>query len=187
VTGRDVRVVYTKYDGSLHWHYTMRHLGDDAHGIWLGGSAGTPSQRGSEPPIVHQQPWVQLVPRGQQWWTAMFNAEPAATEIYCDIGTPARWADVAEVTMVDLDLDVVRLRGDGQVLLVDGDEFATHQVRYGYPPDVIRQAEHAAAWLLATISAGGEPFASEYLGWLEMLTLPGPAEAEAGAGPVGEP
>jgi len=77
--------------------------------------------------------------------------------------------------------------GDGQVLLVDGDEFATHQVRYGYPPDVIRQAEHAAAWLLATISAGGEPFASEYLGWLEMLTLPGPAEAEAGAGPVGEP
>jgi len=185
VTGRDVRVVYTKYDGSLHWHYTVRYLGEDAHGVWLGGSAGTLSQRGSEPPIVLEQPWVQLIPHGQQWWTAAFNGEPATTEIYCDIGTPARWVDPAEVTMVDLDLDVVRQRTDGQVLLVDEDEFAAHQVRYGYPAEVVRQAEQAAAWLLAAISAGGEPFAADYLGWLEMITLTG--AAEAGAGPAGEP
>jgi uncharacterized protein len=89
--------------------------------------------------------------------------------------------------MVDLDLDVVRLRGDGQVLLVDRDEFVTHQVRYGYPADVVRQAEQAAAWLLARISASDEPFATDYLGWLEMITLTGPAEAEAGVGPAGEP
>jgi uncharacterized protein len=182
-----MRVVYTKYDGSLHWHYTMRHLGDDAHGVWLGGLAGTPSQRGSEPPIVRHVPWVQLIPAGNQWWSGAFNADPAATEIYCDIGTPARWVSSAEVTMVDLDLDVVRLRADHQVLLVDEDEFAVHQVRYGYPADVIRQAEQAAAWLLARISSGGEPFATDYLGWLETLTLTGPDEAEAGARPAGEP
>jgi len=180
VTGREVRVVYTKYDGSLHWHYTMRYLGEDSHGVWLGALAGTQSQRGSEPPIVLQQPWVQLIPRGQQWWTAVFNGAPAATEIYCDIGSPARWVDPDQVTMADLDLDVVRLRADRQVLLLDEDEFAAHRVRYGYPAEVVRQAEQAAAWLLAAISAGGEPFAADYLGWLEMITLTGAAEADAG-------
>ena len=42
-----------------------------------------------------------------------------------------------EVTMVDLDLDVVRLRADQRVLIVDEDEFAEHQVRYSYPAEVI--------------------------------------------------
>jgi len=180
-----VRVVYTKYDGSLHWHHSMSFLGTDAHGVWLGAPGGTPSQRGSEPPIFLQQPWVQLIPAGDQWWSAAFNGEPAATEIYCDIGTPARWLSPAEVTMADLDLDVVRLRADGQVLLLDEDEFAAHQVRYRYPPEVVGQAERAAVWLLGAISARDEPFASDYLGWLDMITLAGAAEADAE--PAGEP
>jgi hypothetical protein len=182
VTGRDVRVVFTKYDGSLHWHHTMRYLGENEHGVWLGATGGTPIQRGSEPPIVLPEPWVELIPRGQQWWTASFNAEPAATEIYCDIGTPARWVDRAEVTMVDLDLDVVRLRADGQVLLLDEDEFAEHQVRYGYPDEVIRHAGEAASWLFAAISDGSEPFATDYRAWLPMITPTGAAETGAGAG-----
>jgi uncharacterized protein len=181
---RDVRVVYTKYDGSLHWHHTMRYLGSDAHGVWLGAPGGTSSQRGSEPPITLAQPWVQLIPAGDQWWSGAFNGEPATTEIYCDIGTPARWVSSAEVTMVDLDLDVVRMRADGRVLLLDEDEFATHQVRYGYPAEVIRQAEHASAGLLAAISAREQPFTTDYRAWLEMVTLTG--AAGAGAGPAGE-
>lgn len=36
--------------------------------------------------------------------------------------------------MVDLDLDVVR-RFDGSAEILDEDEFAEHQVRYGYPPE----------------------------------------------------
>jgi protein associated with RNAse G/E len=168
VTGRDVRVVYTKYDGSLHWHHPMRYLGADGHGTWLGAPARTPIQRGNEPPIVLEQPWVQLIPDGQ-WWTAAFNGEPAATEIYCDIGTPPRWLNPGEVTMADLDLDVLRMRADGRVVLVDEDEFAEHQVRYGYPAEVIRQAEQAAAWLLAAIQARAEPFDTGYQAWLDMV------------------
>jgi protein associated with RNAse G/E len=183
--GHDVRVVYTKYDGSLHWHHTMRYLGCDAHGVWLGAPAGTSSQRGSEPPVILEQPWVQLIPAGDQWWSGAFNGEPAGTEIYCDIGTPARWVNSAEVTMVDLDLDVVRLRADRRVLLLDEDEFAEHQIRYGYPAEVIRQAEQAAAELLAAVSAGAQPFSTDYLSWLEMITLTD--AAEAGAGPAAEP
>jgi uncharacterized protein len=169
VTGRDVRVVYTKYDGSLHWHHPMRYLGADEHGTWLGAPARTAMQRGSEPPVVLEWPWVQLVPDGQ-WWTAAFNAEPAWTEIYCDITTEPRWLHPGEVTMVDLDLDVLRMRRDGQVQLVDEDEFAEHQVRYGYPAEVIRQAEDSAAWLLATVRARTEPFGTGYRHWLDMTS-----------------
>ncbi len=60
MTGRDVRVVFTKFDGSLHWHQTMQYLGEDEHGTWLGGPPGSTAQRGSEPPVVFAEPFVQL-------------------------------------------------------------------------------------------------------------------------------
>jgi uncharacterized protein len=172
VTDREVRVVYTKYDGSLHWHHRLTYLGEDEHGIWLGTGPGTASQRGNEPPILLPQPYVQLIPVGQ-WWTAAFNGEPSDTEIYCDISTPAQWHG-DEVTMVDLDLDVLRLRtdhsADEQVLLVDADEFAEHQVRYSYPPDVVSAAEASAAWLQQAIKAGAEPFATVFHVWLAKVS-----------------
>lgn len=169
MTGRDVRVVYTKYDGSLHWHQTMQYLGEDEHGSWLGAPPGMITQRGSEPPITMKQPTVSLFPDGQ-WWTATFNGEPWGADIYCDISTPPRWPNAGEVTMVDLDLDVVRIRADQRVLLLDEDEFAEHQVRYLYPAAVIRAAEAAAAWLQQAISGGAEPFASGFRAWLDPIS-----------------
>jgi uncharacterized protein len=169
VTSREVRVVYTKYDGRLHWHQTMLHLGEDEHGVWLGAPAGSTIRRGSEQPIVLHEPSAELIPHGQ-WWTATFNGEPAKTEIYCDISTPPEWPSQDLVTMVDLDLDVLRLRADAQVLVVDEDEFAVHKARYGYPADVITQAEQAAAWLHQAITAGVEPFALRYREWLQRVS-----------------
>jgi uncharacterized protein len=183
VAGRDVRVVYTKYDGSLHWHHQMRYLGSDQHGMWVGAPPGTAIQRGDEPPVVLEWPWIQFIPDGQ-WWTAAVNAEPAKTEIYCDITTEPRWLHPGEVTMVDLDLDVVRMRADGRVLLLDEDEFADHQVRYGYPTEVISQAEQAAAWLLDAVRARVEPFGTGYLRWLDMISAD-VCDAAASAEPVG--
>jgi len=168
VADRDVRVVYTKYDGSLHWHRIMQHLGEDEHGIWLGARPGSTMQRGDESPIVMEAAFVQLIPDGA-WWTATFRGEPSNAEIYCDICTPPRWPDPAEVTMVDLDLDVLRLRSDQRVLLDDEDEFAEHQIRYRYPADVISNAEAAAAWLLDAVSAKAEPFGAAYRRWLDTV------------------
>jgi uncharacterized protein len=167
-TLRDVRLVFTKYDGSLHWHQTVQYLGEDEHGIWLGSRAGSIAQRGSEPPIRFEAPFVQLIP-ADQWWTAAFNDPPAWSEVYCDISTPARWLGPDEVTMVDLDLDVVRLRADQRVFVDDEDEFAEHKVRFGYPPDVIARAEQSAAWLLAAVSAGVEPFGTAVEKWLDKV------------------
>jgi uncharacterized protein len=165
-----VRIVFTKFDGGLHWHHTMEFLGEDEHGIWLGARAGSLSQRGSEPPITLHRAYVGLFAAGDPWWVAWFNAEPADTEIYCDISTPPQWPSDDEVTMIDLDLDVVRIRPTREVRLLDEDEFAAHQVRYGYPADVISQAERAAAWLREVISANEEPFATGYRYWLGKVS-----------------
>ena len=169
MTGRDVRLVFTKYDGSLHWHQTMLYLGEDEHGIWLGARSGATAQRGNEPPIRFEAPSVQLIPVGGPWWTAVFNDAPARVEVYCDISTPAQWRGPDEVTMIDLDLDVVRVREDHRVFVDDEDEFAEHQVRYGYPPEVISQAEEAADWLLTSVTAGVEPFGSVSQAWLDKV------------------
>ena len=61
--------------------------------------------------------------------------------------------------MVDLDLDVSRRR-TGEVELWDEDEFASHQVKYGYPADVIAEAERAAEWLRNALTQNSEPFAT---------------------------
>jgi protein associated with RNAse G/E len=169
VTGREVRVVYTKYDGSLHWHQTMQYLGEDEHGIWLGAPAGNSARRGSEPPIVIQHPQALLSPDGK-WWTAVFYGESARSGIYCDISTPPHWPHEGEVTMVDLDLDVLRLNGDEQVRLLDEDEFAEHQVRYAYPAEVISRAVQTAAWLQEAITAGTEPFRDAFRPWLALVS-----------------
>ncbi|HXS66283.1 MAG TPA: DUF402 domain-containing protein [Streptosporangiaceae bacterium] len=168
VVGDDVRIVYRKYDGSLHWHMTMTWLGEDEHGIWTGAIAPVTSQRGHEPPVIMEFTQVRLFPRGL-WWTASFNAAPARTEVYCDISSPVRWLSPREVTMIDLDLDVIRRR-DGSVHLVDEDEFAEHRVKYGYPSDVIAESERAAARLQVALADGTEPFATVYHSYLAQLT-----------------
>lgn len=91
------------------------------------------------------------------WWTASFNALPNKVEIYCDIATVPRWSD-GEVTMIDLDLDVIRMR-DGRVILDDEDEFEEHQVRYAYPPDVIENARITAARLMEAVRTRAAPSA----------------------------
>ena len=165
--GDVVRVVYRKFDGSLHWHYTMRRLGEDRHGVWLGLPANSHTRKGDGPPVPIPQPHVLLIPP-DAWWTATFNARPCWTEIYCDITTPAEWISPDEVTTVDLDLDVIRRFDATAAQLLDEDEFAEHQLRYSYPADVIARAEQSAQWLRDAVLTL-EPFRSAYRDWLSMV------------------
>lgn len=159
-------MVYRKYDGALHWNQEGLWLGEDEHGRWLGMPPHTPARRGHEPPVVHPQAHVALFPP-DAWWTAVFNAEPERTEIYCDVSTVPQWRD-GEVTMVDLDLDV-RRRRDGTVQLLDEDEFAAHGAKYGYPGDVVSAARAAAEWLEHALRGDTEPFAGGYRRWLAKV------------------
>jgi protein associated with RNAse G/E len=161
-----VRVVFTKYDGRLHWHAWLDRLGEDEHGVWLGSPNGTVWQRGAEPP-VRLPPSVTLVPPGAGW-VAAFNAAPAKYEMYVDLCSLPVWTG-DEVTMVDLDLDVVRYRANGAVRLLDEDEFVAHQAQFAYPSDLVRTVTETARRLLDDV-AGAEPFAAAYRPWLARVS-----------------
>ncbi|MBV1849901.1 DUF402 domain-containing protein [Catellatospora tritici] len=163
-----VLVTVRKYDGSPHWQHRMHRLGEDEHGVWLGAPVGTVYHRDGSPIYATKEPRVMLFPH-QAWWTALFQAAPARLDAYCDIATPSRWPHPGEVTMIDLDLDVCRIRADRTVYIDDEDEFADHRVRYAYPPEVIGAAEAAASELAEALRTDAAPFDGRHLNWLDRL------------------
>jgi protein associated with RNAse G/E len=163
-----VQVVFLKYDGRPHRSYPARWLGTDDNGTWLGVVAGTPARVDGDRETLREEPYVLLVP-ANGWWTAMFNAPPRRTEIYCDVTTPATWSGRREVTVIDLDLDVRRRRW-GEIERLDVDEFAEHTVRFGYPDEVVAEATAASLWLASALGDGSEPFANEFRPWLAQVT-----------------
>jgi protein associated with RNAse G/E len=162
-----VRVVFLKYDGRPHRSYSAWWLGEDGDGTWLGVPAGTPALVDGDRATLREEPYVLLVPK-HGWWTAMFNAPPRRSEIYCDVATPATWAGSTEVTVVDLDLDVRRRRW-GDIERLDDDEFEENRVRFGYSDEVVAQAVAARDWLTGALGDGTEPFASGFRDWLARV------------------
>lgn len=160
-----MHIDFRKWPDQTHWQFAMRRLGEDEHGIWLWSPPGVVARRGDEAPQVLTATNVKLI-AADAWWTAMWNDRSPHVELYVDIATPARWAD-DRVTMIDLDLDVVRLR-NGRVELHDGDEFDDHRVRYGYPPHVVAAARATAAQVLLDVEAHRKPFGAAATGWLAM-------------------
>lgn len=159
----DVHIDFRKWGDRKHWRFTMHRLGEDEHGLWLWSPAGIRLQRGEEPPKPSKRLYVKLV-TVDTWWSALWN-EGDEREIYVDIATPAVWND-ATVTMTDLDLDVVRYR-DGRTEVYDEDEFLEHQVRYGYPPDVVAKAREVTADVERALAERREPFGAVGDAWLE--------------------
>ncbi|MEU4692877.1 DUF402 domain-containing protein [Actinoplanes sp. NPDC023714] len=151
------RMRFTKWGGKLHWHYALEPIGSDRHGLWFGARAGTIMQRGYEEPVPQPHDFVTLVPYAEDW-IASFNPSSADTDVavYLDVTTLPSYTE-GVVSAVDLDLDVVRLF-DGSVRVLDEDEFAEHQVIYGYPEPVIAKALATTGDLVGRLSAGIEPF-----------------------------
>jgi hypothetical protein len=164
----EVDVVFRKFDGRLHRRAVELYLGEDEWGTWLGVPVGTEVHyvaAGFTRADEHRG--VRLVPHAG-WYTALFFAPTRKLEMYCDITAPAVWAGRTEVSIVDLDLDVTRTHR-GRVSLLDEDEFAAHQLSYGYPPEVIRNAAQAAQQVLAASRDRVTPFDSHYLSWLDRV------------------
>ncbi|MCP3975413.1 MAG: DUF402 domain-containing protein [bacterium] len=138
-----------------HWRFDMHFLDEDKWGVWLWTPPGSTAQRGDEPAQTFDHLNVKLI-APSEWWTAIWN-DSGRYDLYVDIVTPAAWRD-NRVTMIDLDLDVVRT-ADGTVIVDDEDEFLDHQVKYGYPDAVIEKTRSTADTLQQRIQDGEEPFA----------------------------
>jgi hypothetical protein len=159
--GADVRLRFTKWGDRSHWEVTLEMLGEDLYGAWLGGRAGVEFTR---PGVSFETTGalVVLVPHDRPWVATFYGGKDFGhihdCLVYVDMTTSAVWSpDGADVTMVDLDLDVFQ-RHDGSVHVDDEDEFATHQVEMAYPPEIIALAEGSRDEVLHAIRDGIAPF-----------------------------
>jgi uncharacterized protein len=166
---RDVHLVYRKHDQSLHKQLTMRYLGEDEHGVWIGMPSGGLMHMGDRHAVTLPCAHVVLLP-WDGWWTAWFNGEPHEMEIYCDVTTPWTWTAVDTVEAVDIDLDVARMRAEGSVEILDEDEFLHNQTRYSYPAELVSEARRTAQWLRDVLADGTEPFRHAYRPWASAVT-----------------
>ncbi|POC75119.1 hypothetical protein CRN61_33355, partial [Vibrio vulnificus] len=87
---------------------------------------------------------------------------------YVDIVTDIKWARLEcgnrwEMTLIDMDLDVIV--NNGRTWVDDEDEFAEHQIRYGYPAEVIRSMQSACDEVHRMVLAHGGPFDGRNLQW----------------------
>jgi uncharacterized protein len=149
-------IQYFKYDGSEHWRIEADFVREDDVGWWLRGHPGYRATREGHPPSVEAVGFVFLVPRAA-WWAGFWNFDRSGPyELYIDVATPAS-LEGRTFRLVDLDLDVVRT-WDGDVELLDEDEFVEHSHRFGYPAEIIESARRSASELLVQVRERVPPF-----------------------------
>jgi hypothetical protein len=172
----------TKWGDRPHWQFDGIYLGSDEHGEWLGFPQGTHNHR-PDYEFHSEVDAVTLVPRGS-WYAATFHAPGIWCDLYIDIATPGEW-DGTVLRAVDLDLDVIRrsatrptssktapenlTAGPGEVFVDDEDEFAEHQVAFGYPADVVARAQASCDELVAAVRAVLPPYDGTHRRWLDEL------------------
>lgn len=163
--GTAVHVNFRKWNDAEHWQSDGTLLGTDEHGVWVGFPAGTRCSR-PDASFVCDRPQVGLFPWDRGYTPVVWDRDEARGDtgrirIYTDISTIPTWRrdgdDRWTVTMIDLDLDVVQRVGEDPYV-DDEDEFAAHQVRYGYPAEVVEQAEQDCRLVLSMVQEHTGPF-----------------------------
>jgi protein associated with RNAse G/E len=119
-------------------------------------------QRGYEPVKRSKGLDIKLIPENK-WWTAIWGWDQPH-DLYVDIITPPQW-NGSTVTMVDIDLDIVRW-GDGRVEVLDEDEFSEHRAKFDYPDRLVDTARSTTASLAVTVEARHEPFGETGETWM---------------------
>jgi hypothetical protein len=165
---RPVTAQFLKYPDVLHWGFEVLHLGEDEFGIWMAAPTGTRRWKGETPvePTGHDA--VFCAPR-EGWWHFHYSGDLDDTySHFVDIATPPVWIAAARYEMVDLDLDVA-IRRDGTLVVEDEDEFETHQVLYGYSPEMVERALAETDRIVTALRNGTEPFFEVAATWLARL------------------
>lgn len=152
-----------KWPDRPHYRWQMVPVGEDELGLWCRMLPDAPVYKGTEVVARTRRDGLRLVSWTEPWcaWFPSGSSSPHPPEdtweLYVDVIDRAAREDDGTIAMVDLDLDVVRFL-DGRVEMLDEDEFAEHQVLYGYPTEVIAAARSAADDLLRAVIDRTPPF-----------------------------
>lgn len=166
VTGRLVRILSTKFDGSLHNDFVARFIEDERDGpeaplrVFVPEGTSIQSYRGEQTVRI---PFTALFwPEADRWWNVYHNHwaiqrgdQRWSPEVYANVSLPARF-DGTTIHWVDMDLDVT-IR-NGVVELLDEDEFEEHRARWEYPEHTVLRALEAASALQELARGRTPPF-----------------------------
>ena len=155
--GRRVHVVSTKYDGSPHWEFDSFFVLEE-HALLIttnfaGQELGNWKGTWATPWDTRNHFW------SDRWFNVMRCDKPRGGGLdhwYCNVTTPAQY-DGEAIRYVDLDLDV-SVGPNGEIELLDEDEFLDNSARMGYAPDVIENARRAVDELIELARRGQFPF-----------------------------
>ena len=160
-------VVSTKWDGSFHRSTIGVELGTDHHGTWLWIPPGTAvSYQGG---MFEASPCLRLLKPGVPWSAYFVPADPRQRrpkQLYVDITTPLR-RNGQLFTFIDLDLDVEQL-DDGEVTVLDQDEFEQHARLFSYPAEVAAMATATCRSVMTAVTDRHPPFDGAHLPWQQQ-------------------
>lgn len=162
-----VTVQFLKKPDIIHWGFESFRLGEDDFGIWLSTPQGTRRWKGEDDRSPVRSNAVFCLPR-DQWWTLHYNGPLTQYSHFVDIATVPTFVSDDRVEMIDLDLDVV-VRQDGSVFVDDEDEFAVHQLRYGYTGEEIRMARETTDRMAKSLRSREEPFFDVARSWWNQV------------------
>lgn len=93
----------------------------------------------------------------RRWYNIFRFHEPDGRlrNYYCNVTMPPTFADDV-IDYVDLDLDVIVWPDEGYEVL-DRDDLEKNTIKYGYPSEVVANAEKSLAELIALIESGQLP------------------------------
>src|SRR6478735_3424096 len=161
--GTAIRCETSKWGDRPHWQFEGFFLGSDEHGDWIGVPQGTHHHRpGFE--FHSEVDAVTLVPT-DGWYAATFHRPGIWCHLYIDV------VQMSDPLPAALHAAAVEAgRAAGEIFVDDEDEFAEHQVLYGYPADVVTTAQASCDALVPAVHAGLPPYDGTHQRWLAELT-----------------
>ncbi|MCM3291219.1 DUF402 domain-containing protein [Paenibacillus sp. MER 180] len=159
-----------KHDGHLHrvwlenWLVpsTMRHPDHVKEDMYVLINSQTPIRESDGKQWVSKIPAVTFfIPK--QWFNVVALIEECGVRYYCNIASPPyRCGNI--FTYIDYDLDVIRM-ADGQVQVVDQDEYEHNRLTYHYPELVEQKVKLGLDQVLEYIEQGRTPFHDGTVRW----------------------
>lgn len=159
-----------KWDGTPHWVVPGEYLGRDGFGHWIWQPEGSFVSKPGYGFYAASDALVMVPHSGNHVVTFFDELHPKDVEIYVDIATDISWGELHagrgfEVTLVDMDLDVIRTFNGPGTWIDDEDEFSAHQASMSYPGPVIEAMRAEADRIYAAVRDRAAPFDGTAAHW----------------------
>lgn len=153
---RRITIKALKHGGRPHYEWESRLLEQTEQHVVVLSEYGRPLRHHSKGRIFTIESWtIECFPSGL-WFTVSADViDGKISQYYCNVCKPSE-VHGNQVSFTDLDIDYIYR--DGVWRVVDEDEFAAHTIKYGYPPELVKQVREELRALQERVDDKRYPF-----------------------------